>query len=234
MEGAGADAVNRTVAALLALAGVENPGAANPLAADPAAAEPAAADLPVVDPPAADAPAVDPPAADAPAADPLSAVLAAGVPVAAAAAAAVPAGADPAADLLRALSHDDVARIESAMFDGPSYEVLWKGDDQLSCRRRSLQTLAPGTWLDDDIIHSYLHLLSVRDAQLCSDDSTRKRSHFFKSFFTTLLLSIGHNSEPGEYCYKNVRRWSEKVPGECRSLFFSVLFCNRSRSARKR
>jgi sentrin-specific protease 1 len=51
---------------------------------------------------------------------------------------------------------------------------------------------------------------------MSEQDPSRKRSHFFKSFFLTKLLNEGH-SDPameGKYEYRNVRRWSKKVPGK--------------------
>jgi sentrin-specific protease 1 len=57
-------------------------------------------------------------------------------------------------------------------------------------------------------------MLAQRDKDLCAEDPSRKRSHFFKSFFMTKLLNEGHATRSGMYEYSNVKRWSKKVPGK--------------------
>ena len=160
--------------------------------ADPRAVEPAAAVLAAANPRAVAG------AADASAAD---------------ARAAPPAVADAVGNLLGELSEEDVARKDAEMDETKPDDVVFKAEG-VSCSRRSLRTLLPETWLDDDIIHCYLRLLAERDARLCLADPTRKASHFFPSFFMTNCQSVGHARNPGKYCYKNVKNWSKKVRGE--------------------
>jgi len=126
-----------------------------------------------------------------------------------------------AASLLRELSDEELQRIRDAMRRGGPEDVLAQ-HDQDTCLRQSLQTLQPGTWLNDEVIHFFLCMLAVRDEQLCQQDPKRKRSHFFKSFFITKLSNEYDALNPGQYSYKNVKRWSKKVPGTlllCFALF---------------
>jgi sentrin-specific protease 1 len=85
-----------------------------------------------------------------------------------------------------------------------------------SVQRQSIKTLQPETFLNDEVIHYFYVMLSKRDEELCKQDTSRRRSHFFKSFFKTKLLDEG-NKDPirdGKYDYKNVQNWSKKVPGQ--------------------
>jgi sentrin-specific protease 1 len=93
-------------------------------------------------------------------------------------------------------------------------EILFELDLD-SVRRKSMHTLRPGQWLNDEIIHYYYNMLSKRDAELCLKDPTRLRSHFFRSFFMTALMNNeAGNLNCGQYKYENVKKWSEKVPGK--------------------
>ena len=97
-----------------------------------------------------------------------------------------------------------------------------------SVQRSSIQTLQPGQWLGDEVISYFYSMLAKRDEDLCQKDKSRKRSHFFKSFFITKLLNEGHNDPTmkGQYEYKNVKGFSKRVPGKDISdldkLFFPI------------
>lgn len=123
---------------------------------------------------------------------------------------------DRASALLRPLLPDERQRIRAAMdrAAGPDTEVIAVTDTD-SIQRASLRTLLPHEWLNDEVIHYFLVMLSKRDEQLCRDNPGRKRTHFFKSFFVTKLRNEGNAVEAldGVYCYANVKRWSKKVPG---------------------
>ena len=82
--------------------------------------------------------------------------------------------------------------------------------------RRSLCSLKPGVWLNDEVIHSYLALLLTRDKQLSQLTPGRRLSHCFSSFFMTKLLNMRHESEDlrNTFDYANVRRWSSQIPGQ--------------------
>jgi hypothetical protein len=129
-----------------------------------------------------------------------------------------------ASSLMQQLSAEDKNRVIQALNEiGPPTEVISQvGLD--SIQRESIQRLLPGQWLNDEVIHYFLVMLSKRDEEICREDPSRKRCHFFKSFFMTKLLNEG-NTNPdidGTYEYKNVKRWSKKVPGTC--LLF-LLMC---------
>lgn len=121
-----------------------------------------------------------------------------------------------ASSLMRPLSEEEQERVRNAMFGiGPAQEQLAQsGSDYV--QRASMQTLRPGQWLNDEIIHYFLLMLSKRDEELRQKDSARKPCHFFKSFFITKLLNEGHSNPDmdGKYEYRNVKRWSKKVPGK--------------------
>ena len=121
-----------------------------------------------------------------------------------------------AASLMRPLTDSEREAVKTAMFGiGPADEVIAvSGTD--SVQRGSIQTLQPGSWLNDEVIHYFYEMLKKRDEEMCKQDPSRKRSHFFKSFFMTKLLNEG-NSNPaldGKYDYGNVKRWSKQVPGK--------------------
>ena len=119
-----------------------------------------------------------------------------------------------ASQLMRTLTDEEQNIVESAIYgSGNGDEVIAQSGTD-SVQRASMKTLKPGTWLNDEIIHYFYLMLSKRDEELCGNDPSRKRSHFFKSFFMTKLLNEGNVSCDGKYEYRNVKRWSKKVPGK--------------------
>jgi hypothetical protein len=134
--------------------------------------------------------------------------------------------------LFRELTNDEKERIQDTITIDPSIGhnktdiIVRTEDDTDSVQRMNLCTLLPYEWLNDEVIHYFLYLLQKRDEIVCNnDDSIRKRTHFFKSFFMTKLLNEG-NHDPnldGIYTYNNVKRWSKKVPGMY-FLIYIVLF----------
>ena len=143
--------------------------------------------------------------------------------VAAAAIAAHMAATHPAAYLLRALSpalpRADRLLIEDVMAEEKDERDVVFRNGQEVCLRKYFRTLKKDTWLNDEVIHCYLHLLNLRDEQVCSL-TTGKRSYFFKSFFMSKLRNDLHKTKAkhGIFCYKNVRTWSTKVPGKSCSV----------------
>jgi Ulp1 family protease len=121
-----------------------------------------------------------------------------------------------ASSLLRDLTQEEEAFVSKAMYGrGRDDEIMHTlGVD--SVQRGSMHRLQPGEWLNDEVIHYFLIMLAQRDEELCRRDPGRKRSHFFKSFFMTKLLNEGHTDpdKDGVYEYRNVKRWSKKVPGK--------------------
>jgi hypothetical protein len=135
-----------------------------------------------------------------------------------------------ASSLMQQLSAQDKDRVLHALHEiGPPTEVIAQAGLD-SIQRESIQRLLPGQWLNDEVMHYFLVMLSKRDEEICSEDPSRKRCHFFKSFFITKLLNEG-NSNPaidGKYEYRNVKRWSKAVPGTCKfRCCLCVYFCDR-------
>jgi len=113
------------------------------------------------------------------------------------------------AKALRPLTADETEKVHCILRDrGNPDEILATSDTDFVIRK-SIQTLNPGHWLNDEVIHYFLLMLSRRDEKLCEKEKGRRRSHFFKSFFITKLLD-----EAGGYRYQNVKRWSKKIPGK--------------------
>jgi sentrin-specific protease 1 len=116
-----------------------------------------------------------------------------------------------ARNLLRPLSDEEHDRVQEALYGaGPLNEQLATSATD-SVQRKSMQTLRPGTWLNDEVIHYFYKMLANRDEALTVAKPERKRSHFFMSFFFTKLFDEGNTNE---YSYRNVKRWSKKVPGK--------------------
>jgi hypothetical protein len=61
------------------------------------------------------------------------------------------------------------------------------------------KTLAPGRWLNDEIINFYFNMLM----EGCI--SNNMRIHIFSSYFFTLLF------KSGQYRFKDVQRWTRKI-----------------------
>jgi sentrin-specific protease 1 len=123
---------------------------------------------------------------------------------------------DRTCSLMPKFTQQEQSIVRNAIFGkGPPNQVIAQiGSD--SVQRRSLQRLQPGKWLNDEVIHYFLIMLAKRDEVLCSQDSNRKPTHFFKSFFLTKLLNEGDAdaSKNGKYEYRNVKRWSKHVKGK--------------------
>ena len=102
---------------------------------------------------------------------------------------------------------------------GPWHEVLARngGDD---VTREHMERLRPEVWLSDVIVNYFLKkCLQQRDERMHQNDSNRKRSHFFTSFFMQNLFDElnGNANLKGQYNYRNVRSWYRYVPG--RNIF---------------
>lgn len=119
-------------------------------------------------------------------------------------------------ELMRPLTEDEKEIVFDAIEgSGPGHEILASADAD-SVSRSSMNSLRPGGWLTDEVIHFFYVMLARRDEEMCKQNPQRKRSHFFKSFFITSLLNEGHANpaKNGTYEYRNVKRWSKKVPGK--------------------
>ena len=118
---------------------------------------------------------------------------------------------------MRPLTAEEESIVQAALFGiGPPNEILASQDAE-SIQRQSLQRLQPGQWLNDEVINYFLKIcLAKRDENLCAAQPGRKRSHFFNSYFVQTMFDEKNNnlSLRGQYAYKNVKRWSKKVPGK--------------------
>ena len=119
-----------------------------------------------------------------------------------------------AAALMRPLSQEERAMIRKEWDNHGRGDEIIRVMDTDSVQRESFQRLLPGQWLNDEVIHYFLVMLSKRDEALCQSGARSSRSHFFKSYFMTKLLNIGALKNEGMYDYSNVKRWSKKVPGK--------------------
>jgi hypothetical protein len=71
----------------------------------------------------------------------------------------------------------------TTMGKGSPLEILASHEGD-SVKRKSMQTLRPGIWLNDEVINYFLkNCLKNRDIKKCAKEQGRRRSHFFNSFF---------------------------------------------------
>ena len=132
-----------------------------------------------------------------------------------------------ASKLLRTLTPEETQIVNNAVYGiGPRDDIL-ASQDADSVQRESMHRLQPGQWLNDEIINYFLkNCLAKRDENLCAKQAERKRSHFFNSFFVQTMFDEKNSnySLRGKYNYKNVRRWSKKVPGKD-AFNLKYIFC---------
>ena len=125
--------------------------------------------------------------------------------------------AERASSLMRPLTDEEQSIVQKALYGiGPQNEILASHEAD-SVQRSSLQRLQPGQWLNDEVINYFLkNCLAKRDEKLCATQPGRKRSHFFNSYFVQTMFDEKNNNLAlrGKYAYKNVKRWSKKVPGK--------------------
>lgn len=87
-------------------------------------------------------------------------------------------------------------------------------------------------WLNDECINFYLKsFLTICDKELCLIDSQRRRSHFYSSYFMEKIMDKSSTKcYDGEYCYENVKGWSDKIEGgnifDLEYVFFPINNCN--------
>ena len=111
---------------------------------------------------------------------------------------------------------------------GSRSEILASQDGD-SVQRGSMQTLSPGTWLNDEVINYFLkNCLKSRDIKICAKEPGRRRSHFFSSFFVQTMFDEKNRNKQlrGKYNYENVKSWSKNVPGKdifsLKYIFFPI------------
>lgn len=102
------------------------------------------------------------------------------------------------------LTQEENSQIDNIL-NGPRNDQIITDKFDFQMTRAKIQCLRPHVWLNDEIINFHMQLLQERDSKLCDIYNTRKKSHFFTSFFMEKLL-ISNNG----YAYSNVKRWSKK------------------------
>jgi sentrin-specific protease 1 len=130
--------------------------------------------------------------------------------------------------LMRPLTAEERSVVVGAttMGKGSPLEILASHEGD-SVQRRSMQTLRPGIWLNDEVINYFLkNCLKNRDIKKCAKEQGRRRSHFFNSFFVQTMFDEKNRNGKlrRRYNYKNVKKWSKKVPGN--DIFnLKYIFC---------
>lgn len=89
-----------------------------------------------------------------------------------------------------------------------------------------LQTLKPGTWLNDEVINFYMSMLSEYDEARPSPPGINK-NHYFSSFFMAKYFNVkdfnGSSTDSSLYSYSNIKRWTKKFNVfEKNKIFFPV------------
>jgi len=116
------------------------------------------------------------------------------------------------------LTHVQQINVDNAIYGTGDHEVLATSDDGAdSVKRKSMETLRPEVWLNDEIVNYYLkNCLRRRDERFCRENTSRKRSHFFNTFFVQQLFNEknGNANLKGKYTYNNVKRWHKHAHGK--------------------
>eukprot|EP01038_Epipyxis_sp_PR26KG_P015741 gene15741-21309_t len=89
------------------------------------------------------------------------------------------------------------------ILSGPDNNEVVIDKFKIGMTRHKIKCLAPGAWVNDEVINFYMCMLQARDGKLCRNYPSRVPSYFFNSHFITKLLICDHG-----YTYKNVKRWS--------------------------
>lgn len=106
----------------------------------------------------------------------------------------------------------------------PASETIIIEKFNIPFTQRLMTCLRPCTWLNDEVVNFYMHMLKERDTSLCElHPNERTPSHFFNSFFMQKLLEF---SKTG-YDYSQVKRWTKKVDlFEMDKVFFPINISN--------
>ena len=106
----------------------------------------------------------------------------------------------------------------------PDDEAVFKHEaSKVKLLGRDLRRLAPGSWLNDEIINLYMRLLQDRDTKIHErkDADDFPKCHFFNTFFLSKLYKASQG-----YDYNSVRRWTMparlKATGQSRSSILDV------------
>ncbi|KAF9912694.1 SUMO1 sentrin specific peptidase 1 [Linnemannia zychae] len=95
------------------------------------------------------------------------------------------------------LSSEDERTIASALAPGYPENIVAEGFNY-QIKKKDIQTLCPGEWLNDEVINFYINLVIARSKA----STTLPKVHVFTTFFYKFLTDSG---------YEKVRRWSKKA-----------------------
>eukprot|EP00948_MAST-09A_sp_MAST-9A-sp1_P003234 g3234.t1 len=105
------------------------------------------------------------------------------------------------------LTHEEETRLNVAMRKGSTGSTMplvqlhgCKGTQ--TCKYNSLSKLAPGVWLNDEIVNYWCCLCFVRNLERHGGDKEKQTVWMHTSFFFPKLF------EDGSYNYKKVRKWT--------------------------
>ncbi len=93
----------------------------------------------------------------------------------------------------------------------------------IQIKGHDMATLAPSTWLNDEIINVCMSMLQERDSRHRKEKNGSTTCHFFNSFFLNKLYK-----DSGKYNYNDVRRWT--LPVRLKNAgqpFTSILDCDK-------
>ncbi|KAJ8766774.1 hypothetical protein K2173_007841 [Erythroxylum novogranatense] len=118
------------------------------------------------------------------------------------------------------LTQDEEEELQIAFLASSRRRVLVTHDNSnIDITGELLQCLAPGAWLNDEVINVYLELLKEREKR---EPQKFLKCHFFSTFFYKKLTAGGNT-----YDYKAVKRWTtERRLGyflvDCDKIFIPV------------
>ena len=133
------------------------------------------------------------------------------------------------AALTAPLNPDTETLVTSALGRGPGSEQIasgffaWQGE--LSVTRKDVATMAPGVWLNDEMVNFTIGTMALRETQRVKGDgndgpststsTSQPRFHLMSTFFVKKLC------DGGSYDYNAVRRWTT-----VKKLGYDMLGCD--------
>lgn len=114
--------------------------------------------------------------------------------------------------LKKTLSRQSLQVVYEELYGDLDLEEVINSNGGDSVERKSLRTLLPEAWLNDEVINCCCVLLRERDLSI---NKGNKRSHFFTSHFMDKLLDVKHKDihKQNKHNCSNVKNWSSNVPG---------------------
>ena len=124
-----------------------------------------------------------------------------------------------AAELLAPLTRDQLDLVAEAVAPGPSTQVVasgtFTGQGTLEVTRKDVGTMAPGEWLNDEMVNFTIGTMA--DREMARRGGKQPKVHFFNTFFVKKMC----DGDEG-YNYNAVRRWTTK-----KKLGYDLLECEK-------